>query len=293
MKIMLTITYIVLLLSPVYGQTTPQTPPDTPEAVLELASKASDGDAADLILSSFLTDESKIRSAFLTARVLDERTVYILFGERWGSRAGIPQKDRNQRHRILVESVSTKPELIRSVIRADRYAAFFLSRKPAGAATINYFPFFADAHYADDLIEWFIEYLRQKRSHPAKDIESPYNALRAKTSPSIILLTADEVEVNRLWEWQMLCGVCNRLDIINKSTTKNWRNLFPELDKWFQANRPFIIWDDSKSCIRIDDEAKKWGERTPRASRFIPEFMPTWTHGEDRNAPIMHRLEKK
>src|SRR5258708_7340735 len=87
----------------------PQDASERLRAVLERASKEPDLDGARLVLSSLLSDEPTIRSVFLTSVVPDERSVYVLFGGQWGSRAGVTWKDGMKRQRILVESVSTKP----------------------------------------------------------------------------------------------------------------------------------------------------------------------------------------
>jgi hypothetical protein len=258
----------------------PQDASERLRAVLERASKEPDLDGARLVLSSLLSDEPTIRSVFLTSVVPDERSVYVLFGGQWGSRAGVTWKDGMKRQRILVESVSTKPMLVHSVIRAERYESYFERRHPRGAATINSFPFFAYSPYADDLVERYIETLRKETSHPAEPIVSPYNELRAKGSPSQVLVTAEEMEVNLLDIWQMLCGVCDRLDLIDGATTKTWRGQFRELDQWFQKNRPYVLWDDSVSRIQIDKDAKEVGRPTQRTARFIPELRPPWLSRE-------------
>jgi hypothetical protein len=74
----------------------------------------------------------------------------------------------------------------------------------------------------------------------------------------------------------MLCGVCDRLDLIRDSSVKNWRGRFSELDKWFQTNRPYIRWDRKRSCILVDQEAKDFGSPTERKLRKIPELKPPW-----------------
>src|SRR4051812_11532660 len=82
------------------------------KAVFDRVSKEANLDGAGLVLSSVLSNEATIRAAFSTPVVLDERTVYILYGGNWGSRARLTWEERLQRHRIRVESTSTKPELI-------------------------------------------------------------------------------------------------------------------------------------------------------------------------------------
>jgi hypothetical protein len=51
---------------------------------------------------------------------------------------------------------------------------------------------------------------------------------------------------------------------------------FPELEKWFQKNRPYIVWADDGSFFVIDQEAQDSGRPTPRKSRSIPELKPPW-----------------
>ncbi len=176
----------------------------------------------------------------------------------------------------MVGAVATKPDLIRSVLRADRYETFLVTREPRGAATINYFAFFEGCSYADDLIERPIEAMRQEATHPAEPILSPYNDLRPKGSPPQVLVSAEKQELSLLGEWQMLCGVCDRLDLIEGSTVKNWRSRFAELDQWFKTNRPYIRWNNKRSCVRIDREAKESGTPTSRKMRKIPELKPPW-----------------
>ena len=162
--------------------------------------------------------------------------------------------------------MSTKPVLIRSVIRADRYEASI--RRHVSYPSHSWVPFFGET-YADDLVEYYVEDLRRDAAHPAEPIHAEFD-------PSRIVVTAEDVEVSLLWDWQMLCGVCDRLDLIDKSTVKNWRSRFAELDKWFQTNRPFILWDKKGSCIRVDQESKEVGFHTPRKPRKIPELKPPW-----------------
>ena len=126
----------------------------------------------------------------------------------------------------------------------------------------------------------YIETLRKETTHPAEPIVSPYNELRAKGSPSQVRVTAEEMEVNLLDTWQMLCGVCDRLDLIDGATTKTWRGQFRELDQWFQKNRPYVLWDNSVSRIQIDKDAKEVGRPTQRTARYIPELRPPWLSRE-------------
>ena len=267
------------------GERTPQGPTDRVEAVFARAARESDIDEAGLILSSLLSDEATIRSAFSTSAILDERLVDILFGGNWGSRARVAWRDTQCQHRILVELTSTKPLLIRSIICADRYETYIRRRHPQGAATINYFPFFSFSHYVDDLGETFIESLRKEIGHPAEALVHPHDS-RPKSQPPFILVTAEEMEFNLLSRWQMLCGVCDRLDLIENATPKNWRDRFPRLEKWFQENRPYILWDNDKSRIRIDETAKKSGRPTPKTSRSIRELKPIWQSGEVLKQPV-------
>ena len=146
------------------------------------------------------------------------------------------------------------PAMIRSLTCADRYKSYFDRRRPACAATINIFPLFSVASFADDLVEEYVEHLMAESAKPATAIEFP---LRGKRADPLIMVTADEVEQDLLCTWQMICGVCDRLDLIRGATTKNWRDRFSDLDHWFQRNRPYMVWDGSKSCIRIDEDAKK------------------------------------
>lgn len=256
----------VLSIAQAAGEGTPQAPRERLDAALEGAAKEADFDAAALILSTSLSDESLLRSAYAMSSGLDQRSIYILFGGNWGSRAEVAWKERVRRRRILAESISAKPELVRPALRADRYAAYLIELHPPGAATINSFPFFSYSSYADDLAERFVETLRREAAHPANAI---YDGRR-------LLVPAEEVEMNLLETWQLLCGACGRLDLIDGATTKNWRGRFPILDAWFRENRPFMLWDEDKSCLYLDEESKAAGCPTPRESRAIPGLRPPW-----------------
>ena len=107
----------VLSFIPAVGDGTAQNPPDNLAAVIERALKVSNLNRAASILWSYLSDESTIRSAFLTSEALDERTVYILFGGHWGSYSEIGVRNRPHCERILVDAITTKPMLVRLVIR--------------------------------------------------------------------------------------------------------------------------------------------------------------------------------
>ena len=239
--------------------------------LLRRASREPDLDGAGLALSPLLADGSLLRAAFSAPDDIDERSAYVLFGGHWGARAKVTWKDRTASRRILAESVAAQPALIRRVLRADRYAAAIDARAPRGAAALNAFPFTAYSPYADDLAERFIESLRVETTRPARPVESPFS--------HAVLLTADDVELNLLETWQLLCGLCGRLDLIDKATARNWRGRFPELDRWFRENRPFALWDDAASCLRVDEAAKRSATPTPRASRAIPGLTPPWLAG--------------
>jgi hypothetical protein len=235
------------------------------QGAINRASKEADMDAAGSILASYFSDESKIRAFFSTRMNLDERSAYILFGGNWGSRASRSWKERVLWHKIQVEAVSSRPELIRSIIRVGRYDRYFHSSR--GAATINHFSLFENFQYADDMVEMLMETLRKASTHAAE----------ARVSQDkFVLVTADEMETKLLGSWQVLCGLCDRLDLIENASSRNWRDRFPQLDTWFQKNRPYIVWDNDVSCMRIDGESKESGFPTPRSSRSIPELKPSW-----------------
>jgi hypothetical protein len=244
------------------------------DAVVERAQREPDVDGAGLILVSLLSDEPKFRRAITNSAFLDERSIYILFAGEWGSRATGTSKDRALWHRVLVEAISAKPALIDAAMRADRYDTYLRrrERRSRGAQTINSFTFFSFSPYADDLAEVFIESLRKASTHPAEPTTFPPGAGGRK----FVLRTAQENELDLLDRWQMLCGLCGRLDLIEGATAKNWRERFPELEKWFQKNRPYILWADDGSFFAIDQEAQGSGRPTPRKSRSIPELKPPW-----------------
>ena len=212
-----------------------------------------------------LVDESKARSAFLTTVKMDERSVYLLFAGPWSSYPNVSYAQGNRLQRVLAESISSKPTLIGSVIRAERYRASLSRHIPQGS--VHFFPFFSHSTYSDDLVEFFIESLRDSVDGPAKDLKSPLENSIA---------VPRETEVDLVRTWQLVCGVCGRLDLIDGVTSKNWRRRFPELDKWFSRNRPFLRWDNASSCMRIDEEAKKDATATRRSQRTIPELKPPW-----------------
>lgn len=250
------------------GVAPPQDPRIRAQAVLGRASKESDIDGAALVLSSLLSDGAALQVALSAPAALDERSVYVLFGGCWGPRAKVAWKDRRAWQRVLVASVSANPELIRAVLRADRYKSYIEKRNPRGAATINSFPFFAGSAYADDLVERFTESMRRETTHRAEPMRSPYS--------NAVIITSEEVEEDLLETWQMLCGVCGRLDLIRGATVENWRGRFAELDRWFRQDRPYIAWDDVRACIQVDGDAKEVAHPTPRPSRSIPELKPPW-----------------
>jgi hypothetical protein len=246
-------------------------PPRSLEEMFDRSAKEPDIERASALLASYLTDDARIRSAFLTSRALDERTVYLLYGVSWRATGrDIPHeewaRDWRRRVRILVEAVSTKPLLIRSVIQADRYEASI--RRHVSYPAHCWAPFF-EWTYVDDLVEYYVEHLRRDAARPAEPLHADFD-------PNRIVVTAEDVEVSMLWQWQMLCGVCGRHDLLKDSSVKNWRGRFPELDKWFQLNRPYILWDPKDSCIRVDQEMKEFVIPTARKAREIPELKPTW-----------------
>jgi hypothetical protein len=112
-----------LLLGQVGPESSTRGPGDRLQTVLELASKEADPDGAGLVLSSLLVDEATMRSVISTAAVSNERSVYILFGGNWGRRATVPRDKAAEWSRAMVESVTAKPPLIHSVIRADVHHA--------------------------------------------------------------------------------------------------------------------------------------------------------------------------
>jgi hypothetical protein len=116
------------------------------------------------------------------------------------------------------------------------------------------------------MAEYFIEHLRIETRRPPTAVA--FNGH--------VVVSADDQEVNLLATWQLLCGQCDRLDLVKNTTTKEWRGRFADLDTWFQRNRPFILWDNSGSHIRIDEDAREGENVTMRESRLIPELKPTW-----------------
>jgi hypothetical protein len=236
------------------------------EGIYRRAAGAPSLDSAGAVLSAVLVDESKARSAFLTTVTMDERSVYLLLAGPWSSYPNMSWAQTIRLQRVLAESISSKPALIHSILRAERYRASLSRGVPQGSVTS--FPFFSHSTYSDDLVEFFVESLRASTSGPAKDLESPFGNLKP--------IPAEEIEVNLLRTWQLVCGVCDRLDLIDGVTSKNWRSRFPELEKWFSQNRPFLLWDNTRSCMRIDEEAKHDSRATQRARRAIPELKPPW-----------------
>jgi hypothetical protein len=244
------------------------------EALVARASRAPDFDAAALILASVLLDESTSRAALCGTVPLDQRSQYILFGGHWGSHATVAKEKRTMWARILVEAVAAKPTLIRSVSRADRYEAFIVSKEGRGSGSV--FPYFSASSYADDMAEYLIEGLRKHSGKPAEPV-----LLRSHH----VARTAEEVEFGLLVAWQMVCGLCDRLDLIAGSTSKNWRARFGDLDAWFQRNRPYVFWDDAGCCIAIDREAEERGIPTERSSRAIPKLRPPWLPDDPVKGP--------
>jgi hypothetical protein len=258
-----------------------QTVPGAPSAIFERAARQPDLDEAGLVLSSLLSDDSAIRSAFLSSAVPDERSRYVLFSGDWGTRATVTWKDRQRLLRISVESISAKPALVRFAVRAGRYSTYFGVRSPwIGSSTIGpSTTFFEWSPYADDLVELSIEGLRKETDHPAKPLLDPH-ALMQRSRPPRILRSAEEEEIILLASWQIACGLCDRMDLIEKATTSNWRDRFLRLDRWFRENRPYVVWDESKCCIRIDEDARRLGTPTRRSLRSIPELRPPWLPAE-------------
>lgn len=261
--------YLLLAVPPADGPA--EAPRDQLAAVLRRAAREPDLDGAGLVLSSLLSDRDLLRAALAASDGMDARSAYVIFTGHWGSRAKVTWKDRKAARRVLAESASANPALIRRALRADRYAADLEARNPRGASTVNTFPFTAYSHYADDLAERYVESLRVETTRPARPVESPFS--------HAVLLTPDDVELNLLETWQLLCGLCGRLDLVDKATSANWRARFPELDAWFRTNRPYVRWDDDASCLRVDKEAKASATPTPRAARAIPRLIPPWLAG--------------
>jgi hypothetical protein len=259
---------LVLLVAQVAGGHSGGSSRDLARIVLERASKEANLDQAGLVLSSLLADEATIRSAFAAAGALDDRSNYILFGGNWGPLANVSRRQRVLWSQALTESVSARPDLIRPVLRAGRLEAYLTARFRRGSE--SGIPFFSTSRYADDVAEFFVERLRKESSQPPRAILL-YNH---------VVETAEEHETQLLANWQMLCGLCDRLDLVAKSTTKNWRDRFPDLGKWFHENRPFVTWNETKSCMIIDHEAKEWGAATERSSRSIPDLKPSWLNEE-------------
>lgn len=237
------------------------------EGIYRRVAKASDLDSAGAVLSAVLVDETKARSAFLTTASMDERTAYLLLAGPWSSYPKVSWAQAVRLQLFLAESISSKPAMIGSVIRAERYHESLWRQGPHGSTRYS-FPFFSHSTYSDDLVEIFIERLRSSAGGPARDLMSPLG--------NSIAVPAEEIEVDLVRTWQLVCGVCDRLDLIDGVTSKNWRRRFPELAMWFSQNRPFLLWDNTRSCMRIDEEAKKDFRPTRRAQRTIPELKPPW-----------------
>jgi hypothetical protein len=244
------------------------------EALLKQAAAEPDADGAGAILSKLLTDDTLIRSALLKARQGDERSIFVLFGGNWGTRVNDSRESRRRWQRTLSAAVSADPTLIQCVIRADRYATYLERKTGKGASTANEFTFFERSPYVDDILEFGIEALRRQVNGAAGPIIS---------LDGFVLRSAEEVEDRLLDQWQVVCGACDRLDLIENATTKNWRNRFNALDSWFQRNRPYMLWDDTNSCARVDRTAMRRGIPTLRKSRIIPDLKPPWMSSQARH----------
>lgn len=258
---------VAVVFMQVPGEQPTQAPAEALRSALMRVAKEPDLDEAASILSPLLSDESTLRSAYLKSEILDERTVYIVYGGKWGQRADFDTEKRVARDKVLTDLVSSRPMLIRSFIRAGRYESYFYARQIHGSH--GSFPYFSLDKYADYVLEFRIEKLRDEATHPAK-------ALTSHFGEKTVIRSAEQAEVNLLYSWQMLCGTCGRLDLLDEANTKNWRGRFSELDEWFSENRPYLLWDNRQSCIRIDEEAKRLRRPTPRSKRAIPELKPPW-----------------
>lgn len=266
-------TVLMLLINQFAGDGSARGLREPPEKVVERASKEADLERAGLILSSLLIDEANIRSALAATTALDDRSAYVLLGGNWGSLAKVSREQRARWSETLVRSISARPNLIKTVIRVERFEAYITVT--FGRGSESGVPFFSTSRYVDDVAEYFMERLRKETGRPPSAI----------LFSNHVILTEGEHEVELLANWQMLCGICDRLDLIEESTTKNWRDRFPELDKWFKANRPFVSWDEGKSCMTIDDDAKEWGSVTARSAREIPDLKPPWLKAKAGEQP--------
>jgi len=238
------------------------------DAVLNRASKEATLDGAAQVLAALLTDEAQMSRLFSRSSKLDDRGIYVLYSGRWGSRANVSYEKRSQLFRIRAESTSANPALIENYIRAERYEAYFAKREEIQIATVNYFTHFELANDVDDIMEICMERLRKYKSRPAEPV--------LNFPDGRVLVPVEEIELALLVDWQFLCGIINRFDLIDKTTTKDWRGKFPGLDDWYHSNRAYVLWDNEKSRITIDEDAKERARPTYRSSRSVPELKPSW-----------------
>jgi hypothetical protein len=238
------------------------------DAVLNRASKEATLDGAAQIMAVLLIDEVNMSRLFNYNKKLDERSMYIIFSGCWGSRARVSYEKQSQLFRICTESISANPTLIEKYIRAQRYATYFAKREDGGIATINSWTRFELANDIDDIMEICMESLRKYKSRPAEPVVSPFDKL--------VLVPAEEVELGLLVNWQFFCGITNHFDLIDKTTTKNWRSKFSDLDDWYRLNRAYVLWDNERSRITIDEDAKERARPTYRSLRSVPELKPPW-----------------
>jgi hypothetical protein len=64
--------------------------------------------------------------------------------------------------------------------------------------------------------------------------------------------------------------------LIDGATSRNWGVRFAEVDRRFQTNWPYFLWDNARACVRIDEHAREQGRTTSRASRSIQELKAPW-----------------
>ncbi len=238
---------------------------------LQRAAQARMYDDAAAILSATCNTSARMREAALTANLIDERNLYIILGLQWGSQTKLTREYPNDRRMDLAKTIAERPDLIHGVLRAERYASYIYSHSEYshGAATINFYPFFSRSIYADDLAEIYIESLRSEAQRPKHAITHPH-------APNLVMISEEEHELGLLEIWQRACGLTGQLELIKDCNGERWRSRFEILDKWFKINRPYSVWDNASSSIRVDSNRKGSGRPKKREERLIPELVPPW-----------------
>lgn len=230
------------------------------QQLLDSAATQKDFAAAAEILAPLFRDPEVLRAAYSMLYGRRDLAAYVLLDTAWLPKD--PYPPLSLWGATLAETIAAEPRFVRDVLRVYRHRMHY----PRGHMTGQGWPYFAPTLLHDGIIHHHLDSLRD-------DVNvAPHAIIDPRTGKP--LLTKNEREWHLLYTWQLTAGLSGRLDLVKGSVAGNWRGRFEDLDKWYNANRRFLRWNENLTCFEVDADRKANGTVSPKEDRQIPDPGP-------------------